>query len=475
MAETEPYLSEGFLKAVDRITGSRGWRTDEDATGLHSREAWGIGRGTTPLVLRPANTDEVSALLKLCDEHRVAIVPQGGNTGLVWAGIPDGSGRLVVLSLARLNRIREIDPIGDTMTVEAGVVLERVQEAASEHDRLFPLALGAQGTCQIGGNLSSNAGGVNVLRYGMARNLVLGLEVVLADGEVWNGLKALRKDNTGYDLKQLFIGAEGTLGVITAAVLRLFPKPRETRTAWLGVASPAKAVELFRFCRERLGDTISSFELMGDIVVQRVIDYLPDGRQPIGTKSPWHILIEVAWSLDDGLGERLERVLADALQQGLITDGTVAASEAHRLALWLIRENPTDAFAAAGVVLRHDVSVPIQEVPALIGEGGALFEKTIPGVRVVAFGHVGDGNIHFNLLQPEAMDGGAFRAMKDDVQTQVFDLVESLGGSISAEHGIGRLKRDDLAARKPALDLDLMRRLKISLDPHHILNPGAIL
>ncbi len=469
-----PSLSDAFLQAVDRITGPRGWRVDDEGVELHSREAWGIGRGRTPLVLRPASTEEVSALLRLCHEHRVAIVPQGGNTGLVWAGIPDDSGKLVVLSLARLNRIRRIDPVGDTMTVEAGVVLERVQEAAAEHDRLFPLALGAQGTCQIGGNLSSNAGGVNVLRYGMARNLVLGLEVVLANGEVWNGLKALRKDNTGYDLKQLFIGAEGTLGVITAAVLRLFPKPRETRTAWLGVASPAKAVELFAFCRERLGDTISSFELMGDLVVQRVIDYLPDGRQPIGSKSPWHVLIEVAWSLEDGLGERLEKVLAAALEAGLVTDGTIAASESQRLALWLIRENPTDAFAAAGVVLRHDVSVPIQEVPALINQGGAMFEQSIPGVRVVAFGHVGDGNIHFNLLQPDAMDGAAFRAMKDDVQTRVFDLVESLGGSISAEHGIGRLKRDDLAARKPALDLDLMRRLKTSLDPHHILNPGVI-
>ncbi|MGI9418249.1 MAG: FAD-binding oxidoreductase [Geminicoccaceae bacterium] len=468
-------LPKDFLQAVDRVTGPRGWRTDSDGIGPHSRESWGIGRGRTGLVLKPGTVEEVSALMRLCHEHRVQVVPQGGNTGLVWAGIPDESGRLVVLSLSRLNRIRAIDPIGDTLTVEAGVVLERVQEAASEHDRLFPLALGAQGTCQIGGNLSSNAGGVNVLRYGMARDLVLGLEVVLADGQVWNGLKALRKDNTGYDLKQLFVGAEGTLGVITAAVLRLFPKPREIRTAWLGLPSPAKAVELFTFCRARLGDTISSFELMGDAVVQRVIDYLPDGRQPLRTATPWHVLIEVAWSLEDGLGERLEQVLADAMRAGLVTDGTVAASEAQRKALWLIRENPTDAFANAGVVLRHDVSVPVAAVPDLIEHGSTRFENTIAGVRVVAFGHIGDGNIHFNLLQPEAMDGADFRAMKDEVQTQVFDLVESLGGSISAEHGIGRLKRDDLAARKPALDLDLMRRLKKSLDPHNILNPGAIL
>ena len=475
MTMSAPALPDSFLQAIDRVTGPRGWRTDVDGIEPHTKESWGIGRGRTGLVLKPGTVEEVSALLKLCHEHGVSIVPQGGNTGLVWAGIPDESGKLAVLSLSRLNRIREIDPIGDTMTVEAGVVLERVQEAASEHDRLFPLALGAQGTCQIGGNLSSNAGGVNVLRYGMARDLVLGLEVVLADGQIWNGLRALRKDNTGYDLKQLFVGAEGTLGVVTAAVLRLFPKPRETRTAWLGVASPEKAVELFAFCRERLGDTISSFELMGDLVVQRVVSYLPDGRQPLSTTSPWHILIEVAWSLEDGLAERLEQVLAEAMRVGLVTDGTIAMNEGQRLALWLIRENPTDAFAQAGVVLRHDVSVPIKEVPTLIERGSDIFEQKIPGVRVVAFGHIGDGNIHFNFLQPEAMEGATFRAMKDEVQTAVFDLVESLGGSISAEHGIGRLKRDDLAARKPALDLELMRRLKNALDPHHILNPGAIL
>jgi len=475
MTSAQASLPQEFLEAVDRLVGPRGWSGDAEQIAPHSREQWGIGRGETALLLKPANVEEVSGILRLCHQQKIPIVPQGGNTGLVWAGIPDNSGGQVVLSLSRLNRIREIDPIGDTITVEAGVVLEQIQNVAADHDRLFPLALGAQGTCQIGGNLSTNAGGVNVVRYGMARALVLGLEVVLANGEVWNGLRALRKDNTGYDLKQLFVGAEGTLGVITAAVLRLFPKPREVRTAWLGVETPKKAVELFAFCRDRLGDTISSFELMGDIVVQRVIDYLPDGRQPLSSTSPWHVLIEVAWSLEDGLGERLEQVLSDAMRKGLVTDGTIAANEGQRLALWLIRENPTDAFAQAGVVLRHDVSVPVAEVPALVERGRAMFEKSIPGVRVVAFGHVGDGNIHFNLLQPEAMEGTTFRAMKDDVQTSVFDLVESLGGSISAEHGIGRLKRDDLAARKPALDLELMRRLKTSLDPHHILNPGSIL
>ena len=470
-----PALPEEFLNAVDQVVGPRGWSLDAEKIAPHARETWGIGRGSASLLLRPADVDQVSGLLRLCHRFSAPIVPQGGNTGLVGAGIPDESGRLAVLSLTRLNRIRDVDPVGDTMTVEAGVVLETVQDRAAEADRLFPLALSAQGTCQIGGNLSSNAGGVNVLRYGMARNLVLGLEVVLADGRIWDGLRALRKDNTGYDLKQLFIGAEGTLGVITAAVLRLFPKPRETQTAWLAVKSPKAAIDLFTFCRERLGDTISSFELMADLVIDEVLNYLPDGRAPLTKPTPWHILMEISWSLDEGLAERLQAVLAAAMDRGLLTDGMMATSEHQRKALWLIRESPTDAFAQAGVVLRHDVSVPVAEVPDLIERGERLFADMIPGVRVVAFGHVGDGNVHFNLLQPEAMDGAAFRVMKDEVQQHVFDLVEDLGGSISAEHGIGRLKRAELARRKPAIDLDLMRRMKRTLDPKNILNPGAIL
>ncbi len=448
---------------------------DPERIAPHARETWGIGRGSSFLLLRPADVREVSGLLTLCHRFDVQVVPQGGNTGLVGAGIPDDSGGLVILSLSRLSDIRAIDPIGDTITVEAGAVLETVQDKAAEADRLFPLALSAQGTCQIGGNLSSNAGGVNVLRYGMARNLVLGLEVVLADGEVWNGLRALRKDNTGYDLKQLFIGAEGTLGVITAAVLRLFPKPRETQTAWLAVPSPKAAVDLLAFCRERLGDTISSFELMADLVVDEVLSYLPDGRSPLEKPTPWHVLMEASWSLEEGLADRMQSILSIAMERGLLSDGMMATSEHQRKALWLIRESPTDAFAQAGVVLRHDVSVPVADVPALIDRGERWFSETIPGVRVVSFGHVGDGNIHFNLLQPATMAADDFRAMKDGVQQQVFDIVEDLGGSISAEHGIGRLKRAELARRKPTIDLELMRRMKQALDPKNILNPGAIL
>jgi FAD/FMN-containing dehydrogenase len=471
----ESALPAGFRDAVDRLVGPRGWSLEPELLAAAARESWGTGRGRAALLLRPADVEQVSGLLRLCREHGVKVVPQGGNTGLVCAGIPDESGTLAVLSLARLNKIREVDPLNDTITVEAGVVLEAVQDAAAEVDRLFPLSLGAQGSCQIGGNLSSNAGGVNVLRYGMARAMVMGMEVVLADGRVWDGLRSLRKDNTGYDLKQLFIGAEGTLGVITAAVLRLFPRPREVQTAWLAVPSPAKAVELLAFCRARLGDNISSFELMADLVARVVVDYLPDVRMPLEEATPWHVLIEVGWPLEDGLALRLQEVLAEAMEAGLVTDGMIAHNEQQRRTLWMIRENPADALIQAGTVLRHDVSVPISKVPDLISEGETLLREKIPGVRFLPFGHIGDGNIHYNLLQPETMDPAEFLTMKAEVQTMVFDLVQSLGGSISAEHGIGRLKRDELLARKPDLDLELMRRVKAALDPDGILNPGAVL
>jgi len=466
---------EGFLAELDRRVGARGWSVDPERVAPHLAEPWGAAHGESALLLRPGTTAEVAEVLRLCSETNVPVVPQGGNTGLVGAGVPDASGRLAVLSLSRLDRIREVDPLNDTITVEAGCVLETVQDAAAEVNRLFPLSLGAQGSCQIGGNLSSNAGGVNVLRYGMARALVLGLEVVLADGRVWDGLRALRKDNTGYDLKQLFIGAEGTLGVITAAVLRLVPRPRERQTAWLGVPSPRAAVELLALFRERLGETISSFELMSGPGVDLVVQYLPGARQPLARPAPWYVLAEVAWALEEGLAERLEAVLAAGLERGLIQDGVLAASEAQRQAIWNLRENPTEAMAREGAVLRHDIAVPVSRVPELIERGAEDFERTVSGVRIMPFGHVGDGNIHYNLLQPKGMSAEQFFGLKDAVQRQVFDLVEALGGSISAEHGIGRLKRAELAARKSPVELMLMRQLKAAFDPKGILNPGAVL
>jgi FAD/FMN-containing dehydrogenase len=468
-------LPPGFLEELDRRVGRRAWTVEPDQLALHAAEQWGAWRGRAPLLLRPADTAEVAALLELCYAHEVPVVPQGGNTGLVGAGVPDDSGRMAVLSLSRLNRIREVDPLNDTISAEAGCVLEAVQNAAAEVGRLFPLSLGAQGSCQIGGNMASNAGGVNVLRYGMARALVLGLEVVLADGRIWDGLRSLRKDNTGYDLKQLFIGAEGTLGVITAAVLRLVPRPRELQTAWLAVPSPQAAVELLALFRERLGETVSSFELLAGGCVELVLQYLPGARAPLARPAPWYVLAEVAWSLAEGLGAQLEQVLEEAMRRGLIQDGAIAASEAQRKALWALRENPTEAMAHEGVVLRHDIAVPVSRVPDLIERAATELERAVPGVRIMPFGHVGDGNIHYNLLQPRDMAGEAFYARRDEVQRMVFDVVEALDGSISAEHGIGRLKRAELAVRKSPVELALMRQLKATLDPKGILNPGAVI
>jgi FAD/FMN-containing dehydrogenase len=468
-------LPPGFLEELDRLVGRRGWTVEPDQLALHGAEQWGAWRGCAPVLLRPADVREVATVLELCHARDVPVVPQGGNTGLVGAGVPDGSGRMAVLSLGRLNRIREVDPLNDTMTAEAGCVLEAVQNAAAEVGRLFPLSLGAQGSCQIGGNIASNAGGVSVLRYGMARSLVLGLEVVLADGRIWDGLRSLRKDNTGYDLKQLFIGAEGTLGVITAAVLRLVPRPRERQTAWLAVASPQAAVELLALFRERLGETVSSFELLAGGCVELVLRYLPGARAPLAAPAPWYVLAEVAWSLAEGLGAQLEQVLEEALRRALIQDGVIAASEAQRNALWALRENPTEAMAHEGVVLRHDIAVPVSRVPDLIARAAADLERAVPGVRIMPFGHVGDGNIHYNLLQPRDMAGEGFYARRDEVQRMVFDAVEALGGSISAEHGIGRLKRAELARRKSPVELALMRQLKAALDPKGLLNPGAVI
>src|SRR5918996_5068770 len=364
-------LPAGFLDEVERRVGARGWTIDRERIRPHVAETWGTARGRSQLLLRPADTQQVAALLALCHEAGVPVVPQGGNTGLVGGGVPDDSGAMVVLSLGRLNRIRAVDPLNDTITVEAGCVLQAVQNAAAAANRLFPLALGAQGSAQIGGNLSSNAGGIEVLRHGMARSLVLGLEVVLADGRIWDGLRALRKDNTGYDLKQLFIGAEGTLGVITAAVLRLLPLPRERQTAWLAVASPRAAVELLALFRARLGETVSSFELLAGECVELVLRYLPGARAPLARRAPWYVLAEVAWSLAEGLGAPLEQVLEEALRRDLIQDGVVAASEAQRRSLWALRENPTEAMAHEGVVLRHDIAVPVSRVPDLIERAGA--------------------------------------------------------------------------------------------------------
>ncbi|MDH3318996.1 MAG: FAD-binding oxidoreductase [Betaproteobacteria bacterium] len=415
-------------------------------------------------VLRPASTAEVAALVGLCAREGVAVVPQGGNTGLCGGSVPTGTRREVVLSLSRLNRIRSIDALNDTLTAEAGCVLAQVQQAAEAAGRLFALSLAAEGSCQIGGNLSTNAGGVNVLRYGNAREQVLGLEVVLPDGRVWNGLRALRKDNTGYDLKQLFLGAEGTLGVITAAVLRLHPKPTARATAWIGLRSPADAVQLLARLHERLGARISAFELVSRRCLDAVLAHDTTMRDPLARSYDWYVLAQFADSLtQDALRTQVELALGEFSEA---EDTALASSEAQSLALWRIRESIPEAQFTN---VKHDVSVPVSKVPELIARAEAALQAQFPGAPLYAFGHIGDGNIHLNV------GDAALLARREQVNRTVYGIVGALGGSISAEHGIGQMKREDIRRHKDALELELMRAVKRALDPQDLMNPGKVL
>jgi FAD/FMN-containing dehydrogenase len=432
--------------------------------------------GRTPVVLRPGTVGEVAAIAMLANETRTPIVPQGGNTGLVGGQVPDESGTEIVVSLSRLNRIRAVDAAADAMIVEAGVILADAQAAAEAADRLFPLSLAAEGSCQIGGNLSTNAGGTGVLRYGNTRELVMGLEVVLPDGRVWDGLRGLRKDNTGYDLKHLFVGAEGTLGIITAAVLKLFPLPRSYAAAFVAVPSPAAAVSLLSHLRARCGERVTGFELIGRVVLAMVLEHIPGARDPLPAVSPWYVLVELSDSTEGGaLDSLLEEALGSAAEAGLATDAAVATSQAQRAAFWKLREDVTEAQKADSVSIKHDVSVPVSRVPELIEKAGAALASRYPDIRIVAFGHVGDGNIHYNCSKSRRQDSREFFAQAPEVNRVVYDVVKSLEGSISAEHGLGVLKRDEIARYKSALELDMMRAIKRTLDPNGIMNPGKVL
>ncbi len=465
-------LPERFVAACVAALGREAVLADQGEISRYTFDFWRQIEGRSPLVLRPGSTAEVAEVVGLAARHGVPLVPQAGNTGMLAGAIPDGSGRQVILNLARLDRIREVDAAGECLIVEAGVTLANVQAAAAGVDRLFPLSLGSEGSCQIGGNLSTNAGGINVLRYGMARDLLLGLEVVLADGRIWNGLRTLRKDNTGYDLKQLFVGAEGSLGIITAAALRLFPRPRESQTLLLGVASPEIAVELLSLTKARFAELVSSFELLHGGCIEATIRHLPGMRRILDTQAPWYLLIEIAWSLSEGLVPLVDAFLEDIFDSGRVLDGTRAESEAQRALLWRMRESISESMKEEGPVARNDVSVPIARIPELIARGEAVVAKLCPEGRLMPFGHVGDGNLHFNIVLPRNI--GDFPRVRDTLQHAILDAVQELGGSISAEHGIGRLKRAELRARKPALDIELMAKLKAVLDPAGILNPGVI-
>jgi FAD/FMN-containing dehydrogenase len=465
-------VDAGLLDRFAAIVGRKYLITDPAAQEPYLVELRGLYHGRTPAVLRPGAVAEVAAILKLANGTRTAIVPQGGNTGLVGGQIPH-AGELV-LSLNRLDRIREIDATSNTMTCEAGVVLAKAQDAAATAGRLFPLSLAAEGSCTIGGNLSTNAGGTAVLAYGNARDLVLGLEVALADGRVWHGLSKLKKDNTGYDLKNLFIGAEGTLGVITAAVLKLYPRPRAVETAYVGLASPGDALALFNLAGERAGGTVTSFELMSRTSVEFALRHGPGCRDPLGTAHPWYVLIELS-SQAAGLRGTLEDLLAAAAEQGCVTDATIAASLDQRKTFWHLRDMLSDVQRFEGGSIKHDVSVPVAAVPEFIAQASAAVEALIPGCRPAAFGHLGDGNVHFNVSQPVGNDAAQYLARWDEMGAVVNRIVTALHGSISAEHGIGQLKRDLLPEVKDKVALDLMRALKRTLDPNGILNPGKVL
>jgi len=444
--------------------------TDQQAYLVEER---GLYHGQALAVLRPADTAQLAAAMTLCARAKVAMVPQGGNTGLCGGGVPQAGS--VVISTERLNRIRAVDAANFTMTVEAGCVLANVQQAADQAGCLFPLSLGAEGSCRIGGNLSTNAGGVGVLRYGNTRDLTLGLEVVLPDGQVWNGLRSLRKDNTGYDLKHLFIGAEGTLGIITAACLKLFPKPAERATALIALTDPSAALAVLSVARRQSGDAVTACELVCRIGLELGMTHVTGVRDPFEHPYPWYLLLELSSSRQAGLQQALEDILAETFEQGAALDAVLAQSGEQRAAFWRIREGVPEAQKKEGGSIKHDVAVPVSRVPEMIERCTRAVETAMPGVRVVPFGHVGDGNIHFNLTQPVGADKAAFLERWAEMNHIVHDIVAEMDGSISAEHGIGQLKIAEMARYKQNIEIDLMRRIKSAFDPDGLMNPGKVL
>jgi FAD/FMN-containing dehydrogenase len=472
MTSIDPALLDRFTEIVGETHALRA----EADIAPYVRELRGLWAGRTPLVLRPGSVEEVSRILALATETRTRVVPQGGNTGLVGGQVPHASGNEIVVSLSRLNRVREIDTLSNTVTAEAGVVLEALHRAVDAADRMFPLSLASQGSCEIGGNLSSNAGGTAVLAYGNTRDLCLGVEVVLPTGEVFDDLRKLKKDNTGYDLKNLFIGAEGTLGIITAAVLKIFPKPRGREVGWAGVSSPEAALALFGLASELAGSNLTAFELIGKAPLYFSLKFTENAAPPLAGDWPWHVLIEISSgrSPEDARG-LIETILSEGIDKGLAGDAAIAESIGQANAFWALRENISDAQKPEGASIKHDISIPIAAVPEFIARAAVAVEAVSPGARVVCFGHMGDGNLHYNISQPVDVDPKAFLALYRNMNKAVHDIVRDLDGSISAEHGIGQLKRDELLATAPAVGIDLMRRVKAAFDPQGIMNPGKVI
>ena len=459
------------ISRLKAVLGEGGWSQDPDRLApklVEWRDRWS---GTTPLLVLPRTTEEVAAVVALCAESATAITPQGGNTGLVGGQIPDGE---ILLSLERMRRVREVSVEDDVLVAEAGVTLAEAHEAAAAVGRRFPLSLASEGSATIGGLVSTNAGGVAVLRYGTMRQLVLGLEAVLPNGEIWNGLKHLRKDNTGYDLKQLLIGGEGTLGVVTAAALKLFPMLAGRAVAFAGLAGPADAVTLLARAKEATGGSVESFELIGRLGVELALRHIPGSREPLESRPPWYVLIEVA-SGEPGAAEAgLERLLEAGFEAGLVLDAAVAQTEAQAKAFWALRENQSAAQKSEGAAWKHDIAVPVSRIPQFLETAGAALTARWPGVRIDAFGHVGDGNIHYDILSPPGGDPAVHNGLRDQAEHVVHDIVASLGGSISAEHGLGTMKTAEAAAYKSPVELAALRAIRSALDPQRIMNPRVL-
>ena len=466
----------GLIDALKKIVGPAGWLErpeDLDPYIQDWRQRW---PGRTALVVRPDNTGDVAAVVALCHRHGVPIVPQSGNTGLVGGSVPDDSGAEIVLSLNRMTRIRDVDADNNTITVDAGCILANIQAAATEVDRLYPLSLAAEGSCRIGGNLSTNAGGTNVLRYGNAREHVLGLEVVLADGTVWDGLRGLRKDNTGYDLKQLFLGAEGTLGVITGAVLKLWPRPRSTATAWIAIPGPYAAVALLHRAQEATGGQVTGFEYIVRDAADLTFRNMPHNRNPLDGDHAAYVLLEAtSGTAGDGLRQAVESVLARAMDDGSVLDAVLAETVGQAQAIWRIREDIPEAQVAAGGGIKHDVAVPVSRVAEFLEKATEAVRHMAPEALVIAFGHLGDGNIHFNMTSDNDAARDDLLAREGEINDLVESMVVAMGGSFSAEHGVGRLRLRQMRRYKSEVELDLMRRVKQALDPENVLNPGKLI
>ena len=460
-----------IVEELKQLVGPGRWITDSHALAPHLTEWRDTWHGNTPIMVSPDSVEMVADVVRACQRRGTPIVPQGGNTGLCGGAIPNADGSQVLLSMSRMNRVRQVSPDDHSMVVEAGCTLLEVQQAALEAGRFFPLSLAAEGTCQIGGNLSTNAGGINVLRYGTARDQVLGLEVVLANGDIWHGLRSLRKDTAGYDLKQLFIGSEGTLGIITAACVKVYPQARNSCTAFIAVPDPAHAIDLLSQLRADLADQIQAFELIPDRAIRFVARHVPSAALTLEPVTPWYVLLEAT----NVQQEALENLLMAALEKGRIADAIVAKNDSEANGFWAFRHAISESQKKEGASLKHDVSVPVGSVADFIAAATKASLEFQPGTRVVPFGHVGDGNIHFNLSQPVDMAGDAFLDLREAFAGVIYDIVHRFSGSISAEHGVGQAKRDDLRRYKSETDLTLMTTLKRALDPHNILNPGKVI